>query len=194
MVRGNLLFFILLILVSCNPIHTKYRYSIDSTVEHIDLYFDKSIVTERRTILLPCKERYYVEKQAVYTTIGKGKIRIGPITNSATTDINGQIVNLDSIYTNNFCLDSIISAYVDYDDKLKSSRPPYSGTQLDKILDRQFIIKNLFHNSFLNENDTLLYDENSPNYIFNFNAGLIGYVDSKIDTAECIRIIHSFEN
>jgi hypothetical protein len=96
--------------------------------------------------------------------------------------------------TNNFCLDSIISAYVDYDDKIKSSRPPYSGTQLDKILDRQFIIKNLFHNSFLNENDTLLYDENSPNYIFNFNAGLIGYVDSKIDTAECIRIIHSFEN
>ena len=107
---------------------------------------------------------------------------------------NGQIVNLDSIYTNNFCLDSIISAYVDYDDKIKSSRPPYSGTQLDKILDRQFIIKNLFHNSFLNENDTLLYDENSPNYIFNFNAGLIGTTDSKIDTAECIRIIHSFEN
>ena len=83
------------------------------------MYFDKSIVTERRTILLPCKERYYVEKQAVYTTIGKGKIRIGHITNSATTDINGQIVNLDSIYTNNFCLDSIISAYVDYDDKIK---------------------------------------------------------------------------
>ena len=156
--------------------------------------FDKSIVTERRTILLPCKERYYVEKQAVYTTIGKGKICIDSITNSATTDINGQIVNLDSIYTNNFCLDSIISAYVDYDDKIKSSRPPYSGTQLDKILDRQFIIKNLFHNSFLNENDTLLYDENSPNYIFNFNAGLMGTADSKIDTAECIRIIHSFEN
>lgn len=193
MARGNLVLFFLF-LTSCSPIHTKYRYSVDTSVEHIDLYFDKSIVTERRTILLPCKERYYVEKQAVYTTIGKGKIRIGPITNSATTDINGQIVNLDSIYTNNFCLDSIISAYVDYDDKLKSSRPPYSGTQLDKILDRQFIIKNLFHNSFLNENDTLLYDEKSPNYIFNFNAGLIGYVDSKIDTAECIRIIYSFEN
>lgn len=193
MARGNLVLFFLF-LTSCSPIHTKYRYSVDTSVEHIELLFDKSIVTERRTILLPCKEKYYIEKQAVYTTIGKGKICIDSITNSATTDINGQIVNLDSIYTNNLCLDSIISAYVDYDDKLKSSRPPYSGTQLDKILDRQFIIKNLFHNSFLNENDTLLYDENSPNYIFNFNAGLIGYVDSKIDTAECIRIIFSFEN
>lgn len=164
MARGNLVLFFLF-LTSCSPIHTKYRYSVDTSVEHIELLFDKSIVTERRTILLPCKEKYYIEKQAVYTTIGKGKICIDSITNSATTDINGQIVNLDSIYTNNLCLDSIISAYVDYDDKLKSSRPPYSGTQLDKILDRQFIIKNLFHNSFLNENDTLLYDENSPNYI-----------------------------
>ena len=63
MESGSLILFILLVFVSCTPVYMKHRYYYSTIIERVDVSFEKETATERREILLPCEEKYFIEKK-----------------------------------------------------------------------------------------------------------------------------------
>lgn len=167
-------------LVSCKPIYTKYNYSISSTIEHIDVTFDKSIATERRLIELPCGKTFVIIKNATYSKKCKNVICIDSIISSNAFDSNGRIIKLDSIYKSS-CVDSLINAFAEYNNKNWHNKP------LDKIEDKEYIRKECFLESFLKPNDTILYCKQYPKYIINLNASWIGCADTIININDILQ-------
>ncbi len=178
-VHGSLFF--LLQFSSCSPVYMRYSYSVNSAIEHIEISFGKKVVTERRVVKLPCQETFVVEKKALYSKNTKGIIRIDSIISSSATNSYGKLLEIDSVIKNT-CLDSVVNAYAEYNNKNFRSR------RLDSISDRDFIIKRCFYRSFLNTNDTIVYSKQFPKYIANPNAW-IGCADSIVDVNDCVQFL-----
>ena len=185
MESGSLILFILLVFVSCTPVYMKHRYYYSTIIERVDVSFEKETATERREILLPCEEKYFIEKKATYKKVGNGMILIDSVVGFNMTDQKGRIVKCDSVLNKNICLDSIINEVIISHNKRRNVHKWYMD------VDREYIIENeLFLRSYLVKNDTIRYDRNFPKYISNDNGIILSTDSAKLDTSALIRFIH----
>lgn len=189
MVRGSFIFLCFLMLLSCSPTYMKFKYSMSSPIDNIEVTFHKNVVTERRILQLKCEEMYIFEKTAYYSKIKTNFLYVDSIIGYTITNSKGYVLYDESFVYENDCIDSFVKNYVVH---YNMSYP--HAERLNDTIDKKMIIDDcILKRSFLKKNDTIYYNKNYPKFLINANSGIVTS-DSVVDTLECIRFVESIEN